>query len=107
MIVETFLSESSGEPELSTTPEQALGFKRNSGLDDYFLVDSFFQVGYVYKREQARRSLIDKATKILVQAESYPGFISRRGPYVLSIARSHKRKAGNMAKVIRRLRKFP
>jgi hypothetical protein len=41
-----------------------------------FFLDSFFQAGYGYSREQAKGSLLDKAMRMPVQAEGLPGFKS-------------------------------
>ena len=79
-----------------------------------FLLDSLFPAGYGYEREQARGGVRDEAMQIPLQAEGEVGFIStvirgarRRGPSSPSTVCSHKRKAREMVKVIRRLRKFP
>jgi len=79
-----------------------------------FSLDSLFQAGYGSQREQAGGGVRDKARQIPLHAEGWRGFIStaiwgarRRGPSRPFTACSHERKAREMVKVIRRLRKFP
>ena len=47
-------------------------------LDGRFFLDSFFQAGYGYAREQAKGSLLGKVMRMPVQAEGVPGFQSAR-----------------------------